>query len=212
MDGGSAVDDLVDVDARHRGAEDHPRNVAARLSTVEPHGLDPPPDLRDVLDADPVQLDVLSVADVGGVARELGGDAGDGAQLDLREGATVRSDPQHEVGVVQLVGAELGRLPAVNAGTALRVKPPPTHPAAQVVHGDRPEALAGEDRLDPLPDVEAVVLEFEALVVVERRPVAVGPGPSGAGGGREGCGHASVIPSGGRRRGSGTPACQRRWP
>ena len=35
----------------------------------------------DVLDADPVELDVLPVGDVGGVAGELSGDLGDRAQL-----------------------------------------------------------------------------------------------------------------------------------
>ena len=43
------------------------RSVAAGLGRAQPDALQPPPDLGHVLDADPVQLDVLPVGDVGGV-------------------------------------------------------------------------------------------------------------------------------------------------
>ena len=43
--------------------------------------LEPAPDLRHVLDPDPVQLDVLPVGDVGGVPGELHRDLADHPQL-----------------------------------------------------------------------------------------------------------------------------------
>ena len=58
-----------------RGTSPHASVVA------EPDGLEAAPDLGHVLDADPVQLDVLPVGEVGGVAAELGRDAADHAQL-----------------------------------------------------------------------------------------------------------------------------------
>jgi hypothetical protein len=76
-----AVDDLVGRDARDRRPEDHAGRVAAGLRGGEPDRLETPPDLGHVLDANPVELDVLSVGDVGGVARELRADPGDRAQL-----------------------------------------------------------------------------------------------------------------------------------
>ena len=65
------VDDLVGGDAGHRRAEDDARAVAAGLGGGQADGLQPAPDLRHVLDPDPVQLDVLPVGDVGGVAGEV---------------------------------------------------------------------------------------------------------------------------------------------
>ena len=70
-DGGDllgAVDDLVGVNAGQRAAEHHARGVAAGLGGGQADRLERLPDGRDVLDPDPVQLDVLPVGDVGGVA------------------------------------------------------------------------------------------------------------------------------------------------
>ena len=110
------------------------RGVSPQASAVvRPDGLEAAPDLGDVLDADPVQLDVLPVGDVGGVAGELGLRLGDARAAGPVERAAVDADPQHEVLVVQLGGVEGGGLAAVDAGLALRVETPPAHPAAQVV-------------------------------------------------------------------------------
>ena len=76
-----AVDDLVGVDAGERAADDDARAVAAGLGRAETDRLEPFPDGGHVLDADPVQLDVLPVGDVGDVPAELGRDAGDDPQL-----------------------------------------------------------------------------------------------------------------------------------
>src|SRR6478672_12841873 len=59
LQGRRAVDDLVGGDARHGRAEDDARRVAAGLGRHETDGLEALPDRGDVLDADPVELDVL---------------------------------------------------------------------------------------------------------------------------------------------------------
>ena len=82
------VDDLVGRDASERGTEDHSGGVTAGLGGLQPDGLQSAPDLRDILDADPVQLDVLPVGDVGAAAPELGAD-----RCDVRSWSVVRAPP-----------------------------------------------------------------------------------------------------------------------
>ena len=174
------VDDLVGGDTREGAAEDDAGGVAAGLGRLEAHRLEAAPDLRDVLDADPVVLDVLPVADVGCVAGELRRDPGHGAQLGHGEGAAVEPDAEHEVAIAQLGVVELRRTAAVDPGLALGVEAPPPEAAAEVLRRDRVEALLGVDLLDPLPDAEATLLLLPHLVGVERLlavdlPLAVGP-------------------------------------
>ena len=96
-----AIDDLVGVHAGHRAAQEHARGVAARFDAQQTHGIQPLPDLGDVLDADPVQLDVLSVADISGVPGEVTGDLTDHAGLRHAQPTAVRADAHHEVLVGQ---------------------------------------------------------------------------------------------------------------
>ena len=63
-----AVDDLVLGDAGDGGAQEGARAVAARLERGEADRLEALPDRRDALDLDPVELDVVAVGDVSGVA------------------------------------------------------------------------------------------------------------------------------------------------
>jgi hypothetical protein len=119
-----------------------------------------------------VQLHVLPVGDVRGVAGELGGHAGDDPQLLGREPAAVDPDAEHEVLVVQLVRLEHGRLAAVDPGAALGVEAPPPQPVGGV---DRREPGPGVDVLDAGPDVQPVVVLLEPLVGRERLEVAQGP-------------------------------------
>src|SRR5690606_36333575 len=100
------VDDLVVGDPGQRAADDGARDVAARLRRVEADRLERLPDGGDVLDADPVQLDVLPVGDVGGAAGVPGGDVGDGAQRPDVELPAVDPDPHHEVEVFELLVRE----------------------------------------------------------------------------------------------------------
>src|SRR5699024_9816299 len=58
------VDDLVGGDPGHRAAQHDAGAVAAGLHGGQAHLVEAAPDLRDVLDPDPVVLDVLTVGDV----------------------------------------------------------------------------------------------------------------------------------------------------
>ncbi len=175
VDGGGAVDDLVLRDAGDGRAEDDAGRVTAGLGGREADGLQPTPDLRDVLDPDPVVLHVLAVGEVGGAARELLGDLADDAELLGGQPAAVDADAQHEVLVVQLFRLQDRGLAAVDPGLALGVEAPPAHAAAQVVGVDRVEAPLGVDRLNACPHVETVVVLLELLVAVEGRVVSDGP-------------------------------------
>src|SRR3954462_11633083 len=94
----------------------HPAGgVAAGLGLVEADLLEPAPDLGDVLDADPVVLDVLPVGDVGDVPAALGADLPDHPQLVAGERAAVGAHPHHEVRVLELLGLEDGGLAARDA-------------------------------------------------------------------------------------------------
>ena len=178
------VEDLVGGDAGQRAAQDDARGVAAGLGGLQPDLLEAAPDLGHVLDADPVVLDVLAVADVGRAPRELGGDVGEDAQLAQGQGAAVEADPEHEVLVGQLGVVELGGAAAVDPRLALGVQAPPAEPAAEVLRRDGGEALPGVDLLDALPDVEAAVLLLPLLVGVERGAAVDGPLTVGAAGAR----------------------------
>jgi hypothetical protein len=111
LDGRRAVEDLVSGHAGHGGAQHHPRRVTAGLLRAEADALEPLPDRRDVLDADPVQLDVLPIGHVGRVAPVRGGHVRDRPQLGDRELPAVDAHAQHEVLVVELVGLQTPVLP-----------------------------------------------------------------------------------------------------
>src|SRR5699024_8879685 len=89
------VDDLVGGDPGHRAAQHDAGAVAAGLHGGQAHLVEAAPDLRDVLDPDPVVLDVLTVGDVGGVAGELGRHPGDHAQLLGGQRAAVDAHAHH---------------------------------------------------------------------------------------------------------------------
>jgi hypothetical protein len=130
-----------------------------------------------------VQLDVLPVGHVGGVAAEGRRDVGDRAQLRHGQLPAVDPDAEHEVLVVELVRLEHAGLAAVDAGPALGVEAPPAHPAAQVCRVDRGKAAMRVDVEDARTDVEPVVVLLDLLVRVERgevpeRPLALALGPA----------------------------------
>src|SRR5690606_28055325 len=97
FDRGGRVDDLVGGDAGNRTRDDHARAVPAGLLGLQPDRLEALPDDRDVFDADPVELNVLPVGDVGGVAGVCRRDLPDGAELLGGELPAVDPDAQHEV-------------------------------------------------------------------------------------------------------------------
>jgi hypothetical protein len=180
------VEHLGPVDAGQRAADDDARAVAARLGGVEADRVEPLPDRRDVLDADPVQLDVLPVGDVGHVAAVLGGDLADDPQLLVGEAAAVDADAQHEVRRLELLGLQHGRLAAGDALRPLRVQAVPAEAAAQVAAVDRVEPALSVDVDDPLLDGQRVAVLLGLLVLVERLAVAERPlalsAPSAGGG------------------------------
>ena len=169
------VNDLGRVDSGQRAAQDHPRGVAARLHAGQAHRLQRLPDRRNVLDPDPVQLDVLPVGDVRGAPGVPARDIGNGGKLGVVQLPPVDPDPHHEVAVVQLFGLKQRRLAPVDAGPALRVQAVPAEPAAQVGRVDRVEAVLGVNVDDPLPHIEAVVVLLVHLVGIERLVVAQCP-------------------------------------
>src|SRR5215472_11243881 len=105
-----------------------------------PAAFEPVPDLRHVLDPDPVELHVLPVGDVGEVAPVLLADTGHGAQLLGGKLAARNPDPHHEVRVLDLGVLKRPGLAAPDPRTALGVQAPPAEPAAQVLWVDGIEA------------------------------------------------------------------------
>ena len=141
VDGRRRVDDLVGGDPGHRASRGSTRGQSPQASVVSrPTASRRRQISGHVLDADPVQLDVLPVGDVGGAAGEVDRDLADHAQLLAGQGTAVDADAQHEVLVVELVRLERRGLAAVDAGLALGVEAVPAEPAAQVARVDRGEA------------------------------------------------------------------------
>ncbi len=175
LQGAGAVDDLVGRDAGDGGAEEGAGRVAARLERGQAGVLEPLPDLGDVLDPDPVVLDVLPVGDVGGVAGEVDADGAERADGVVRQQRAVGADPHHEELVVELLLLEHRGLAAVEARGALRVEAHPAEAAAQVGRVDRGEAALGVDVEDPVAHVERVVVLLGLLVLVQGLGVAERP-------------------------------------
>src|SRR4051794_8450931 len=189
------IEHLVGRNARERAAEDHARSIAARFAGREPGGLEALEDRGDVLDPDPVELNVLTIGDIGQVAAVSLGCPGDRAELLGAHAATVDPDPHHEELVLELLRLRGAGPFARDILPALRIQAPPSHPAPQILRADRAEPAGSEDALDPLADVERLGLLFyllggvEGLMIAER-PLPFAPGARGSTGGRIGHGRA----------------------
>ena len=122
-------------------------------------------------------LDVLAVADVGGVAGELGGDLAQRPQRGVGQRPAVAAHPHHEVGGLEDVGVLVAGPGAVVALLALRVQAHPAHPAAQILFVDAVEALLGVDVEDAGTHIQRVVILLELLIGVERLAIAELPLP-----------------------------------
>ena len=118
------VEHLVERFAGQRRAQHHAGAVAAGLGGLQADRGQPIPDLRHVLDPDPVVLDVLAVGDVGGVAGELGGDLAERAQRGRGQRPAVAAHPHHEVLGLEDVGVLVAGPGAVVALLALGVEAP----------------------------------------------------------------------------------------
>src|SRR5690606_28143437 len=180
--------------ARQRRTEHDAGAVTARLGGLRADGSDAPPDLRAVLDLDPVVLHVLALGDVSGIAAGPGGGLASGTQLrhstrhalaagpplrDIQRTA-VAADPQHEVPGFEHIDLLVAGPGAVVTLLALGVQAPPAETSAQIALVDTVEPVLGVDVLDPGPDVERVVVLLGLLVRVERFPIAERPLALGA--------------------------------
>ncbi len=175
LDRRGGVDDLVAVDAGERAAENDAGGVTACLGRRQPGALERRPDRRHVLDADPVELDVLPVGDVGDVPPVAGGDPGDDAELVAGQPATVEADALHEERRLELLGLQDGCLAAVDTLPALGVQPPPAEPPPKILGIDAGEARVRVTVEDPVPDGQAVLVLLHPLVGVEGLQVAKRP-------------------------------------
>ena len=174
---GGRVQDLVRVDAGEWAPQDHARRVPARFGGREAGGLEPPPDRRDVLDPDPVELHVLPIRHVRDVAPVRLARPRDRAELIGGEPAAVDPDPHHEELVLELLGLGAAGPLAGHALLPLRVEAPPAHPVAEILLADRAEAARREDPLDPLAHLERLGLLLDLLGGVQRFVIAERPLP-----------------------------------
>ncbi len=188
LDQGGRIDDLVLGNAGHRRSQNDAGHVTARLGGGQAGSFEPVPNLRHVLNAHPVQLDVLPVRQVSSIAAKVGGNLPNDAQLLGGQGPAVDADAEHEVLVFEFVRLQGGGLAAVDPLLALGVQPPPAKTAVQIGFFDAVEPAGGVDGLNPFTDAQPAVFLLPDLVRVQRRravnlPLAVrfrrGPGTYG---------------------------------
>ena len=191
--------------------------VPAGLDGGQPDVVQSAPQLGDVLDLDPVELEILAIGDVQGTAGELVGGGADDAHLARGQRLAVHADALHEEVVLQLGDVELGGAPAVDALPALGVQAPPPEAAVQVGGVDGLEAARGVVGEDPPAGAQRVAVLFEGLVVVERlaavdEPLAVGAAPARRADVARGAGASGrVLPRGAGGDGGGARCRLRRW-
>src|SRR5215472_6833351 len=169
------VEHLGRVDSGDRAAENVARNVAAGLEGRQADLFQTRPDVRNVLNPDPVELDVLPIGDVREVAAVLLRDPCDGSQLTRRELPARDADPHHEVRVLDVGVIKGSGLAARYSWPTLRVQPPPAKSAAQVGRVDRSEPRKRVPVDYPLPDVEPWIVLLETFGRVQRLVVTHGP-------------------------------------
>jgi hypothetical protein len=130
------VEHLVRRDTGKGAAQDHTWRVPARLLRGQPNRIEPFEDSRDVLDADPMELYVLSVRDVGDVTPEPFARPRDRAELVARHLAAVDPDAHHEELVLELFGLRRTGALARHALFALRVQAVPSQARTKVLLAD----------------------------------------------------------------------------
>src|SRR5829696_600776 len=169
------IDDLLGRNTGDRRPDDDPWAIPASFGCVQAYRLEPPPDLGHVLNADPVQLDVLPVGHVCCVTAELDRDLADDPQLFGGQCTTVDADSEHEVLVVELPRLQRRGLTTVDTGPALGVEAIPAKASAQVRRVDRSETALGVDVLDPLAHEQRIVVLLRLLILVEGLAIAERP-------------------------------------
>ena len=175
LDRRSGVEHLVERLTGQRRAEDNAWTVPAGLGGSQADRVEPIPDLRHVLDPDPVVLDVLAVGDVSGIARELRRERSERAQRRGGQRSAVAAHPQHEVRRLQQIDVLVAGEGAVVTLLALGIETPPTEPPTQINLVDAVESVPGIDVLDPFPHIERGVILLQLFIGVERLPVPESP-------------------------------------
>lgn len=145
-----------------RGTSPQPSSVSS------PHSAQFFPDCGNVLDLNPVQLDVLAVREVRGGASVVAGDFAHGAQLGRVHAATVETHAHHEVLVLQLCVAQLRSQLAAQVLVALGVEAEPLKAWGKILWRNRLKTLLGVDIDDALAGGQAAVFLLDLLVGVER--------------------------------------------
>ena len=185
------VDELVGRDAGDRRAEDHAGHVAARLGGAEPDRFEPAPDLGHVLDADPVQLDVLAVGQVGGAR----GRTRSRCSPMTRSCSVVSWPPSMRTRSMKYsssssCGSRVAVLPPSMPGLRCVYRPHQRKRPCRSVGSIEAKPPCGVDVLDALADRQAAVGLLPLLVAVERGlavdlplPVGLGRRPRGTDGG-----------------------------
>ena len=161
------VDDLVLCHARYRGPHDHARHIAARIPRVQSDGLELLPDRRHILDADPVQLDILAVRQVRRGAAVVTGDLPHRARLVRGALSAVETHARHEELVLQLK-IVLARVLTAQVLLALRVQTQPLETRVEILIRNRREPLLRVRVDHPLLHLEHRLNLLQLLVVVER--------------------------------------------
>ena len=147
VDDRAGVEELVGRHTGERAADHVPPDVTAGLGARQPDPLERVEDLRDVLDAEPVELQALARRDVARRAPEAHGEIADRSQLLGGDGAVRHAHAQHEVAV--LLGP-------------LRVQAPPLR-EREVVGGERVEAAAPRCDEQVVQDVQPVLALLDPL-------------------------------------------------
>src|SRR5699024_945569 len=119
------VNNFIFCNACDRRAQNHAWDVAAAHHGGQSYRFQALPDFGHILDANPVQLDVLTVGEVCGRARKFLGDFSDDAEL-LRCGTSaIEADAQHEIFILQFRVRDLSRKLATKVLLTLGINPQP---------------------------------------------------------------------------------------
>ena len=135
------VNNLIRRHACNRGAKNHARNIAAAQESRQANGIQLLPNRRHILNLNPMQLHVLAIREVRSAPRILLGNLTDRAQLFRGHHATIETNTQHKVLILQLgVGHSAGEL-AAQVLLTLRIQAHPLKPGRKIFYGNRIKTL-----------------------------------------------------------------------
>src|SRR6202167_3439359 len=138
-----------------------------------------------------MELHIFPIADIGGVASELGRDLTQGAQRGGRHRLAIGAHAHHEVLGLDGVNVIIAGPGTVVALLTLGVKTHPAEAAPQIRLVYAVETLFGIDIFDAIPHIERRIVMLDLLGVIERlaisqRPLALTASLDGTGYGHSG--------------------------